>query len=69
MQSVWILCICVGVCVGALVVEADSPNTLGKSTENGTSTDISNTPEVTTAVEHSSKLCYDDALMVQVSDI
>ncbi|XP_026776875.2 extracellular matrix protein 2 isoform X1 [Pangasianodon hypophthalmus] len=53
MQSAWILCICVGVCVGALAVEADPPNALGKTTENGTSTDITNTPEVETAVEYS----------------
>lgn len=69
MQSAWILCICVGVCVGALAVEVDPPNTLGKTTENGTSTDVRNTPEVKTAVEYSSKSCSNDALMVQVSDI
>lgn len=64
MQSVWIFCICVGVCLGALAVEADPSNALGKTTENGTSTDITNTPEVETAVEYSSELCYDDALMM-----
>lgn len=50
-------------------MEADPPNALGQTTENGTSTDIINAPEVETAVEYSSKLCYDDALMVQVSHI
>ncbi|XP_027026273.1 extracellular matrix protein 2 [Tachysurus fulvidraco] len=53
MQSALILCICVGVFVGASAVEADKPNALGKITENGTSTDITNTPEVETAVEYS----------------
>ncbi|KAF4078159.1 hypothetical protein AMELA_G00196100 [Ameiurus melas] len=38
---------------GALVVEADPPNALEKTTENGTSTDVRNTPEVETAVEYS----------------
>lgn len=68
MQSVWILCICVGVCLGALAVEADAPNALEKTTENGTSNDITNTP-VEAGVEYSSKSHYDDALIVQVSDI
>lgn len=69
MQSAWILCICVGVCLGALDVEADAPNALGKITENGTSTDNSNNPEVDTAVEYTSKSCYDDSVMKQVSHI
>lgn len=50
-------------------MEADAANALGKTTENGTSTDNSNTPAVDTAVEYASKSCYDDSLMVQVSHI
>ncbi|TSM04857.1 Biglycan [Bagarius yarrelli] len=53
MQSALILCVCVGVFAGALAVEADPPNALGKIAENGTSTDITNPPELETAVEHS----------------
>lgn len=66
MQSALILCICVGVFVGASAVETDPPNALGKITENGTSTDITNTAEVEPAVEYSSKLFCNDALMMQV---
>lgn len=46
-------------------MQADPLNALRKTTETGTSTDITNTPEVETAVEYPSELCYDDALMVQ----